>query len=94
MIPPESEAVIEHALERDGLLDQLGLLVDFVEQVKPYLTYIPIVLLVEFFLGLIFHLFYCEAPYGDWLEADALAMICLCGGLFLTYINIGAVRTL
>mmetsp|Transcript_70618 Transcript_70618/g.169210 ORF Transcript_70618/g.169210 Transcript_70618/m.169210 type:complete len:391 (+) Transcript_70618:126-1298(+) len=94
MMPPESEVLLEHAMEPNGLLDKLGMVIEFTEKVKPYLTYIPIILLVEFGLGVIFHLFYCETPFGDWLVADAVAMAFLFGGLFLVYVNVNGLKTL
>lgn len=92
IVPPEQQALLSHALQPDGPLDQIAIAAEYLEMAKPYATKLLLVPFVEWGLGVLFTLFPCDAPFPEWLCWDGFGMVFTFAGFYLAYMNFELIK--
>merc|ERR1711879_231847 len=91
-IPPEQEALLQKALEPNGLLDQLGLVAEYLDKAKPYARYVAAVPIVEWILGWLFGFLPCDIPLASWLCWDGFGVVFTVAGFYGAYTSFDAIK--
>lgn len=94
IVTPEQEAVLDHALQPNGLLDQVGLAAEYLEKAKPHAKQLLLVPVIEWCLGGFFSLFSCEAPLPSWLCWDGFGMLFTFCGFYGAYMSVEHVKNM
>lgn len=94
VVPPEQEALLTHALQPNGVLDQVGVAAEYLEMAKPYAQKLLLVPFVEWVLGILFTLFPCDALLPEWLCWDGFGMVFTFAGFYLAYSNFENIKAI
>lgn len=92
IVPPQQEALLSHALQPNGPLDQIAIAAEYLEIAKPYATALLLVPVVEWAMGFVFSLFPCDAALPEWLCWDGFGMVFTFAGFYLAYSNFEQIK--
>lgn len=82
VVPPEQEALLHEALQPNGVLDQVGFVVEYIEIAKKFSRYLLIIPAGEFVLGILLAGLQCDAPFAAWMHLDGLGMLLMLAGFY------------
>mmetsp|Transcript_93502 Transcript_93502/g.165382 ORF Transcript_93502/g.165382 Transcript_93502/m.165382 type:complete len:367 (-) Transcript_93502:136-1236(-) len=94
IVPPQQEALLSHALQPNGPLDQIAIAAEYLEMAKPYAQTLLLVPVVEWCLGFVFSLFPCDASLPEWLCWDGFGMVFTFAGFYLAYMNFEHIKAI
>jgi len=92
IVPREQEALLNHALQPNGVLDQVGIAATYLEIAKPHATKLLAVPFVEWGIGFVFLAFACEAGYPKWLTWDGFGMVFTFIGFYFAFLNLEQIK--
>lgn len=92
VVPKEQEAVLQHVLQPNGVLDQVAIAAEYLEKIKPFALQLALIPVIEWVLGVLFSLASCDIPLASWLCWDGFGMVFTVGGFYLAYMSFEAVK--